>query len=380
MSYNYNPSGYVRKIGKRWYAVVNYPDPDRPGKRKQRSAGSAATRKEAQALLDQVMAEHRKKAYRKPTEMSVANYLDMWLDAQKLQLKPKTIESYGHMVTRLSKELGHNELSQLNAMKISQALLNMKERGAKERTLEYCYVVFKKALSDAKKQNLLPVNPMEGVAKPQNHRPPRIPLTVDQVKTFLTSIPQGQFKSLITVLIYTGLRRGEILGLRWSDLDLEHGMVNIQQAMVDIHGQMTASTPKSRTASRSVALPPTVVKLLVEQKVVQDGHKAKLGDNYCDHNLVFASKLGTPLSPSRLRKQINSALSTAGLPHITIHDLRHTHATLLLLAGVHPKIVSERLGHRDINITLNTYSHVLPGMQKRAAQAVEKILAPSGDS
>lgn len=178
----------------------------------------------------------------------------------------------------------------------------------------------------------------------------------------------------------TGMRRGELLGLRWADVDLEGGSAHIQQTAQRIVGQgWVFRQPKTRLSKRSVALSPATVTLLRRHRREQLEARLRAGSAYQDRDLVFASAVGTPLEPGTILRTWARVVAAAGVGHVRWHDLRHAHATLMLAAGVHPKIVSERLGHASVNITLDTYSHVVPGLQEAAAAQLDALLAvPEG--
>lgn len=175
--------------------------------------------------------------------------------------------------------------------------------------------------------------------------------------------------------LLTGLRRGELLGLRWQDVDLEQGAIHVQQTAQRIHGQgIVFRHPKTRLSRRSVALSPDAVGVLRKHRRAQAERRLLAGPAYHDHDLVFATGLGTPLEPGNVRRDWLRIVKAADLEGLRLHDLRHAHATLMLRAGVHPKVVTERLGHASVNITLDTYSHVLPGLQEAAAAAIDRAL------
>ena len=176
--------------------------------------------------------------------------------------------------------------------------------------------------------------------------------------------------------LYTGMRLGELLGLRWGDVDLDMASLSVVQALYKRSGVCTMVEPKSSGSRRRTALSPSPALLLRQYKVDQQAQRIFLGKPLANSDLVFSHLDGKPLDPGVVSHTFAKVLRKAGLPHIHFHDLRHTHATLLLKGGVHPKIVSERLGHANIGITLDTYSHVLPGLQERAAERFDKILEP----
>lgn len=178
----------------------------------------------------------------------------------------------------------------------------------------------------------------------------------------------------IFLAVTTGLRRGEMLGLRWDDIDLQAGQLSVRQSLEQTKTALTFKQPKTAKGTRIVALPPVTVETLRRHKADQAKNRLRLGPEYNDGGLVFARTDGCPLDPRSVSHAFMALIEKSDLPRIRLHDLRHTHATQLLRQGVHPKIVSERLGHSTVAITLDTYSHVLPGMQEEAAQLINAAL------
>jgi integrase len=199
--------------------------------------------------------------------------------------------------------------------------------------------------------------------------------SADQLGAFLATTHDDRLGPLWHTLAMTGMRRGEALGLRWTDIDLEAGRLSIQRSLVPAAGEVIVSEPKTAKGRRSIALDPGTVDGLREQAQRQLDDQVAAGEAYsATDEYVFTDELGGPLDPDRVSKYFNTAVRKALLPRIRLHDLRHTHATLALQAGVHPKVVQERLGHSTIAITLDIYSHVIPAMQKEAAVLIAGLV------
>jgi len=200
-------------------------------------------------------------------------------------------------------------------------------------------------------------------------------LSQEQVVAFLNEAATGAYYNLFYVALYTGMRRGALLGLRWKDVDLDLAQLSVSQTIQRISGRgFVLQEPKTAKSRRAIALSPSVCILLRQRQAHQFEEKLLLGVSCRDDDLVFARRDGWPLDPSTITHAFGQIVKRAGLPHIRFHDLRHTHATLMLKQGIHPKIVSERLGHSNISISLDTYSHVLPGLQEAAARRFEEDL------
>ncbi len=380
--------GSVKKRGKSWCYVVDLPR-RADGKRNQKIKSGFRTRKEAEAALATTMAEANKGEYIEPSRMTVKDYLTKWLeDSVKHNNKKSTLVNYKYLLeTHVFEEIGEIELGSLQPRHLQQLysdkLQNGRvygEGGLSATTVRRIHAVLRKALSTAVKWQLIRLNPADAVDAPKQSRKEMKCLTKEDVETFLEAVQSDTYKVLYLVAIMTGMRRGEILGLRWQDVDLDNGQASIRQSYIALHdGSMHLDTTKTKGSERTVALSNSVVVALRRHKALQAAHQLKLGHAYKDYDLVFASEMGTPINASNLHRNFKQTLEKAGLPNIRPHDLRHTHATLMLQEGVHPKIVSERLGHSSIQITLDTYSHVLPNLQSEAAQKLDKALFGKSD-
>jgi integrase len=213
------------------------------------------------------------------------------------------------------------------------------------------------------------------VDAPAPKKKPMKTLTPEQVRAFLAAIQNDRLYPLYLVAITGGLRQGELIGLRWEDVDLDHFTIRVTQAIQRVRGVgRVVDEPKSDHARRAVTIPPFVVEALRAHKKAQEEWRALQGEKWQEHGLVFPSVVGTPVEARNLVRHFKNLLSKHGLPDIRFHDLRHTAATLLLTKGVHPKIVQEMLGHSSITLTLDTFSHVLPGLQKEAANYMQELV------
>jgi integrase len=215
---------------------------------------------------------------------------------------------------------------------------------------------------------MLPRNPADAVTPPRVSRPEIHPLTPEQVERLLVAALGDRLHALYVLAVGTGLRQGELLGLQWDDVDLAGAVLHVRHQLHEVSGRLWLGDLKTARAKRRIDVPALAVEALREhrQRMLAEGHP---------HGWVFCDTEGGPLRKSNLvRRSFHPLLRRAGLPHIRFHDLRHTHATLLLLQNVHPKIVQERLGHAQISLTLETYSHVVPGMGREAALKLDGVL------
>ena len=232
------------------------------------------------------------------------------------------------------------------------------------------------AMHQAVRWQLLVRNPLDAVEPPRSRRRELLALPASDVSRLLEAADARGIGSLVRTAVLTGLRRGELLGLRWRDVDLDGGVAHVQQVAQRIDGQgMVFREPKTRLSRRALALSPETVAMLRRVRLAQLEDRLLAGSAWHDLDLVFTTGLGTAIEPGNLTRAWIRVQADAGVGHLRWHDLRHAHATLLLSQGVHPKVVSERLGHASVAITLDTYSHVLPGLQASAAAALDGLLA-----
>lgn len=237
------------------------------------------------------------------------------------------------------------------------------------------HVVLHKALGQAVRDGLIPRNVTEAMKVPQMRRKEITPLTTEETKRLIEAACGDRFEALYVLAVTTGMRQGELLALKWDDVDLEHEVLRVRRTLTRLKGTYTLGEPKTSKSRRSVKLTTIDTEALRIHLSRQLEEIDRTGSLYEDQGLVFATEADTPVNPTNLRQRsFSRLLGRAKLPQIRFHDLRHTCATLLLGRNVNPKIVSEMLGHSSISITLDTYSHVLPDMQDSAAQALERAL------
>lgn len=364
-----------------WFFVLDVPSAEldargRP-KRKQTRRRGFATRKAAVAELNKVLATLAAEVYIAPDTTTLREYLEKtWLPAIEHTVKPLTYESYRRALRLhvIERPLSARRLQQVDgpALNAHYALLLAGDAthapiGAK--TTRYVATVLHRAFRDAIRWQAIARNPVEASDPP---RPPeRLEMTTwtpGQLHRFLEAARDHRHSALWWILGTTGMRRGEALGLRWSDIDLDKGEIKVQRALVTGEGGKRWSTPKTRSGWRTVSIDEDTVAVLRTHKARQNAEKLALGAGYRDEDLVTAQDDGSTVSPTRITEQFGRLSRRAGLPHIRLHDLRHTFATQALAAGVNPKIVQEALGHAHVSVTLGIYSHVDQTMQANAAQ------------
>lgn len=209
---------------------------------------------------------------------------------------------------------------------------------------------------------------------------PRVPvkqvqaLDVEQARDLLTVLRRHRLHALFATTLVLGLRRGEALGLSWEDVDQQHNLIRIRQSLQRLDGSLKLVETKTKSSTATVAVPPSLMAILNKHRAEQQAHRLALGAAWRGHGLVFTSTTGTPLEPRNVSREWDRVRRQAGLPDLRLHDLRHSCATILVALGIHPRVVMEMLRHSQIGITMNTYSHVAPLLQREAADALEAAL------
>jgi integrase len=317
------------------------------------------------------------------SDLTFGQWLDEWLDlCAGRGLRPSTVASYRTMV-RLYVEgaLAATTLPNVTARDLNGLYTRLLREGRRNgrgglsaRTVRYLHTVLNKALADAVRVEHILVNPGPA-ADPPSPRATRAPIfpvwSPAELARFLESAKHDAHYVAFHLAAATGLRRGELLGLRWCDVDHAARELHVVQALVEVAHEVRISVPKTERSRRLVALDGKTCELLAQHR--RAAVASRVAETQ-DHNLVFSTERGDPIHPALFSYYFQRRVRLAGVQRIRFHDLRHTHATHALQAGVHPKVVSERLGHSTITVTLDTYSHVLPGMQREAAEAVAALV------
>ena len=313
---------------------------------------------------------------------------DRWLPAKERQLRFSTWISYRDIVrSRVVPRLGHLRLDEINGEKLNELYGELLARGRADgrgslsvRSVRYTHTVLSMALKDACRWGLLAANPADAADPPRDSgvrvidRAERIRTwSAGEVKGFLAHVSGHRLAPLFELAISTGMRRGELLGLRWENADLEAGRLSVTSSRVATRHAVSESAPKTRNGRRSIEVDQGTVSILRSWRVRQAQERLALGPSYADSGHVFTSELGKPLHPDLTSKLFDRLVGASGLSRIRFHDLRHTWATLALEAGVPAKIVSQRLGHSSIAITLDIYSHATPLMDREAGEMVARL-------
>lgn len=309
--------------------------------------------------------------------LTVEDYLGRWLKGSvRDTVRTSTYERNEQIVNlHVTPALGRLKLKALTPAQVRWFYREKLDQGLSSATVHKMHVVLHKALGQATRGGLIPRNVTEAVKVPQVRRKEIEPLSTEETKKLLAAARGDRFEALYVLAVTTGLRQGELLALRWDDVDLEGGTLRVRRTLTRVKGSYSLGDPKTAKSRRSVRLTETAVEALRAHLARQLEEIDRMGAFYQDSGLVIATEKGTIVNPTNLRRRsFAPLLERAKLPGMRFHDLRHTCATLLLTKNVNPKVVSEMLGHASISITLDTYSHVLPNMQDSAARALEEAL------
>lgn len=381
-----------RAIG--WQVTIRRVDPA-TGERKRVIVGSYRLKKEAERAEAEALRSRDRGELVDPSKITVGELLDDWLGSKRGAISDNSIADYRSAITlHLKPAIGHVRVQALTADTVQRMYNGWRdaERPLGERLIGRCHSVLHQALAQAVKRHTVVANVLDAVEKPKIGRTTVATWTPDQVRTFLATaqarpvLGRGgdtgrrepdDLHPLWHLLVLEGMRRGEALGLRWKDVDLDTGKASIQQTVApdkNAHGAAVI-LPRTKTASgtRSVRLTSTTVDALREHRRRQLERRLAAAE-WDDNDLIVCTRTGRPVNPNNVSRSFAALVKASGLPPIRVHDLRHTSATLLLRAGEHPKVVSERLGHADVSITLGLYSHVTPDLQDAAAAKLDALM------
>jgi integrase len=384
--------GSVYKRGSTWTAHFDLGKDPVTSKRKQQTKGGFPTRREASKWLTEQQGRLDKGEFIKPSKLTYGAYLlEHWLPAvRSSKRRPSTVESYERITRRhVVPKLGHIPLQQLSGADLDRAYREMQTSGRLDgsgglsgRSVAYIATIIHRSLMDAMTWGMVTRNVAEAVVNRPDSKPSREMSywTAEQLRTFLDQLSGDRLYPVVLLLATTGLRRGEALALRWSDVDLDAGRLSVRRTLgavrdVDSGAHVPIFTePKTAKGRRSVPLPAQTVAVLRAWRKTQAQERLMAGPGWQDNGLTFTEPDGSPYHPDQFRKRFETRVARSGLPYLRVHDLRHTYATLALQANKPVKVVSEILGHASVSITYDTYSHVIPSMMEDAADTVAALI------
>ncbi|GAA0313545.1 tyrosine-type recombinase/integrase [Bacillus carboniphilus] len=364
--------GHIRKRGNK-YAIVVDMGRDNNGKRKQKWFSGYDKKKDAERDLPIILNDINQGTFVEPANETYMSYLEKWIKNKKSQIKPTTLDTYQRLLrVHIIPGLGHLKLGKMNRLHIKEFYSYLEEeKELAPASIKKIHTVIRSSLSDALEDGLIAKNISAGIKTPRIGRSEIKVWDEVQLMNFLNAIKAETLYIAFHLPAMTGMRRSEVLGIRWKDIDFENKILRVVTT-ITTKGKSDGKTQNSY--SRPIDLDDGTIAELKNRKKQVAKDKLKAGTAYDDQDLVVCTSLGKPISPRNLNRLWYKLRDKVDIPNIRFHDLRHTHATLMLLQGIPAKVVSERLGHASIQTTLNTYGHLLPSIQKEAIQIFSRNL------
>ena len=358
---------YQRQNG-RWVAQVRIEG--------QRLGKSFSTQKECRSWIKDMQEQIENGLSVDGFKMTVHDLFNMWLESIQGSVRPRTLDQYQGVVrNHLEPVLGEIKLRELQPYQIQQLYNSLLAEGKSNRTVQLVHSVIHRALVVGQQLGLVGRNPASAVTPPKVPQKEMQVLDDNQARQLLIAAQGDRYEAMYYLAITTGLRQGELLGLKWEDIDFSSGILQVKRQLQRVPGKgVRLSEPKTKAGRRQIQLGPESVNQLIIHRRRQDIERE--GDRWEEHGLVFPSSVGTPTGQRNLIRSFKRLLKKAGLPDIRFHDLRHTAATLMLLNGIPLIVVSRRLGHSKPSVTLDIYGHYLPGMQAEAAVMMDELVTP----
>ncbi len=372
--------GSIRKDNSgAWFFVIDTATPD--GKRKQLRRRGFATKRDAAAEMAAVITDQNRGSFVRLTRCTLRNFLiDEWLPTKEAALKPSTYSTYAQMLrSYVVPHIGALEMSRIDGGTLNSLYARLLKDGRTggsghrgglaPKTVRNVHGMLHRAFSDAVKLRRIAANPCNAADQPRKAEPEMKLWTTEQMRQFISSVDCDRFAAVWRLLLSTGMRRGELLGIRWVDVDLVAGRLTIRQTSTMVSGRPETGTPKSRAGNRTISLDPGTIQSLKAWRKMQAEERLRAGAGWSDvRGLVATEPDGSSVHPQVFSRRFKAQSSIAQLPQIRLHDTRHSYATAALAAGVPVKVLSQRLGHADVGVTLKIYAHVMPGDDEAAAR------------
>lgn len=369
------------KQGYKWKCTKDAPRDPVTGERRQVTR-RADTKKEAEAkvlaAINEIIKLDSNEIDTEIQEMTVNHLFDQWFELiMKRKVKETTFKEYTNATNyRIRPVFGEKKVTDLNAILLQQFINDLTDEGLSPRYIEYISTILYGALETARKWKIITVNPLNDVEKPRPRRKENVTWSREEADMFLkiTQLNDLRLSTVISTALKTGARRGEILALKWSDIDFAQREISIERTLIYDKEGYRFGSPKSDASIRKIVIGESLIQDLKNWKAQQNQMKMLFRKTFAEEDLVFTTETGKPIFPRSLTSQFNKAIKIAGVPKIRFHDLRHTHATLCLEAGMSLKEVQDRLGHSSIRTTGDVYAHVTQNMREKSADLFEKYI------
>jgi integrase len=347
------------------------------GCRQDQLPGGFERKRDAEAALRDALGRVESGTWTAPLRMTLGEYLEQWLEGAASTRRPGTMALYRTVArSYIGSEIGDVKVTDLTPTRLERFYAHLLERGLKPASVRHAHSLIRRALGDAVRRDELARNVAALATPPRVVRSRMLTWDADELGRFLDHVRGDRLEAAWTLAATTGMRRGEVLGVRWRDVDLDGAALSVRSELILVDGRpQLVEWAKSDGSRRSIPLALDTVAALRIHRAAQGREHLKLGPDYYDLDLVFALPTGEPLHPTTFSRRFLDLARAAGLARIRFHDLRHTWATLALRAGVHPKVVQEILGHSTIALTLDLYSHTVPAMESDAVGRVADLIA-----
>ena len=367
--------GHIRKRSRdSWTLVVDAGRDPATGKRKQVWRTVRGTKKVAEAELARLVHSVETGTDLEPQSTSVEMLLDRWLKATKARVSPRTYDRYAEVVRlHISPTIGRVQLGKLRPLQLEDLYKKLEDGGLSRQTVLHVHRVLFTALRQAVRWQLVSRNVAEAVSSPRPLPPKKDAFSSEHAARVVAAVAGSDLVPAVTLALGTGMRRGEVLGLRWSDVDLEAAEVRVTQTLQATNDGLRFVPPKTHRSSRTIALPSFVIDALKQQRRQQGVRKLAAGSAWQELGLVIDRGDGGPLPPWSLSQRFRALMTKAGID-LNFHGLRHAHASLMLASGANLKVVSDRLGHSTISITADLYTHLAKAVDQQAAQDLDAML------
>lgn len=378
-------SGSIRKRktekGPVWQITIELPKDPITGKRNRRYKTVVGTKKDAERAMHEYIREIEKGYYVTDSKITISEWIDTWLEVYIVpNVSPTTLSRYQGMIKRYIKPLlGHIQVQQLNTLTVQSWVNGLKISPSSGKpmsaaTVKHVYHVLKGAMDKAVLAGIAPRTPCIGIMLPKGQKKEAVIYDEEQIKQLISAAKGTDMELVIDMELCLGLRRGELLGLEWDDIDWEKNQVKIIRNRVVVNGKSTVKEPKTASGYRTIDVPFPLMQKLRKRKLECAANRLRMGPAYMVTDYVIVHDDGKPIYPEYLSQMLTKLQDRCGLPRCRFHDLRHLCASIMLLQGVNVKVAQERLGHKDITTTMNIYSHVLPSSAREAAEKIGQLV------
>lgn len=368
-----------------WQITIELPRDPITGKRNRRYKSVDGTKKEAERAMHEFIREIEKGYYVTDSKTTIAEWIDTWLEVYIVpNVSPTTLSRYQGMIKRYIKPIiGHMQVQQLNTLAVQAWVNGLKTSPASGKemsssTIKHAYHVLKGSLDKAVLAGIIPRSPCTGIMLPKGQKKPPVVYDEAQIKQLIEAAKGTEMELIIDIELCLGLRRGELLGLQWDDIDFEKNQIHVVRNRVVVDGKSTVKDPKTESSRRTVDVPAQLIQKLCQHKTKCLANRLRMGKSYTVTDYVIVHPDGKPIYPEYVSQMFTKLQNKAGLPKCRFHDLRHLCASIMLMQGVNVKVAQEHLGHKDISTTMNIYSHVLPSVAKEAAQKIGALVYDVG--